>query len=86
MSEEMARLPWRLGEKIVSGQYADAVNELSEWIMTTVHDAPLHFAVETVLVLFVVALVVFRRTPKKTMGQLDLDPKVSRGEKREGRE
>ena len=79
-----ARLPWRVGQELISGRYSEAVNLLTEWIVLTVHDAPLHFAVETALVLFVLGLILFRRKPRPPMGGgLDLDPKV-RSERERG--
>jgi len=71
------RLIWRIGESIYIGEYSEAFNLLTEWIVLTVHDAPLHFAVETALVIFVLALIFIRRKPAKGLGRgLDLDEKT----------
>lgn len=71
------RLPWRVGESIISGRYSDAVNALLTWASQTLADAPLHFAIEFVLILFVVGLVLKRRQPTEpTLDPKDVDELV----------
>ncbi len=73
MSAE-GRLPWRVGEALLAGRYREACDELISWCALMVQEAPFHFIIETMLILFVVALVVTRR--KTVAKTIDLDPKA----------